>query len=92
MKEAIGYLAFIPPIMILLVIIVTIIYNAWYRKNYITTDATDKYARGWHKCWKCKCCESEMYFTQTIHGRIYKCLKCTKEEWQKENQLLAESR
>lgn len=92
MKELIGYLAFIPPIIILLVIIATIIYTAWYRKNYITHDATDKYAKDWHKCWNCKTCEPTMYFTETLHGRIYKCSKCTKEGWQKENQLLAESR
>jgi len=80
MKETIAYLAFIPPIMILLVIIVTIIYNAWYRKHYITKDATGKYAKGWHKCWKCKVSESEMYYTETIHGRIYKCLECSKKD------------
>jgi hypothetical protein len=79
MIETITYLAFIPPIMILLVIIVTIIYNAWYRKHYIT-DATDKYAKGWHKCWKCKISESTMYYTETIHGRIYKCLECSKKD------------
>lgn len=78
MKELIGYLAFIPPTMLLLFIIISIIYSWWYRKNYITTDATNKYAKGWHKCWDCKTSESTMYFTETVHGRIYKCNHCSK--------------
>ena len=80
MTKPILFLAFIPPTIILILIIASIIYSIWYRKNYITTDNTDGHAIGWHKCWECKCCESEMYFTETIHGRIYKCLKCSKKE------------
>lgn len=75
MEATIFHLALIPPILIILFIVITIIYLMWYRKNYITKESTDKYDKGWHKCWQCKNVESTMYFIETIHGRIYKCSK-----------------
>ncbi len=72
MKEtAVLILACIPPTILLLTLISVIVYNIWYSKNY-------KDKNGWHKCWDCKKVESEIYFTNTIHGRIYKCLNCSK--------------
>jgi hypothetical protein len=74
------HLAFIPPTILMILIIIPIIYNAWYKKHYITKDSCNKYAKGWHKCWKCKVSESKMYYTETLHGRIYMCLKCSKNQ------------
>ena len=65
------YVAMMPPAFLLFIIIITIIYNVWYRKNY-------KDENGWHKCWDCKSAESEMYFKDTWHGRIYRCGECSK--------------
>lgn len=76
--KSIFYLAIIPPIILFLFIVIGIVYNIWYRKNYITKDQTSTHDKGWHKCWDCKLVESTMYFYNTIHGRIYKCEKCSK--------------
>jgi hypothetical protein len=78
MKETIALLAFIPPIIILIVIVSAISYSIWYRKNYKTKDQTIEHDKDWDKCWDCKKAEPTMYFDYNLFGRIYRCLKCSK--------------
>jgi hypothetical protein len=54
-----------------------IYFKLWYADNYITKESTDKYPKGWHKCFWCKGVESTIFFYDTIFGRIYKCEKCS---------------
>ena len=78
MDKTIIFLAFIPPMILLIVIIVSILYSIWYRRNYKTNTQTDKHDIGWDKCWECKKVESTMYYSHNFFGRIYKCSDCLK--------------
>ncbi len=78
MEKIIFFLALIPPITILIVIISYIVYSIWYRKNYKTTEQTSEYDKGWNKCWDCKKVESEMYFYNHLFGKVYRCSNCAK--------------
>jgi hypothetical protein len=65
--------AIIPPSLIL----AYVLYVMFYRANYLTKESTPKHGAGWHKCWKCKSAECEMYWNDDTIIRTYKCIKCS---------------
>jgi hypothetical protein len=77
MKETIAFLVFIPPAIILIVIVSSIAYSIWYRRNYKTKYQNTEHDKDWDKCWDCKKAEPTMYFDYNLFGRIYRCSKCS---------------
>ena len=71
------YLVLIPPACLLNIFFWFLIWELWYRKNYMTHESTPEHDKDWHRCWDCKKVESTMYFYNGIFGRVYRCLKCS---------------
>lgn len=74
-------IAMIPAAILVFLVLLHILYRAWYNKNYKTHYRSNEHDVGWDKCWSCKKAESEMYVAfDGIFGYIYKCRECSKKE------------